>query len=109
MSQLLSLVSYDDHFDHWKSAIFEIIIAAITEPLYGYLEEVVSVRPSSLVFQQNRHISRIDLRHTAIAKLQQPRQQQKQENKKQQVLTEHTAHFFLLGKENTVIQDFFKC
>ena len=49
--------------------------------LYGYLEDVVSVRPFSLVFQQNLHISRIDLRHTATAKLQQPRQQQrKQEN-----------------------------
>ena len=72
---------YDDHFDHWKSAIFAIIIVAITEPPYGYLEDVVSVGPFSLVFQQNRHISRIDLRHTATAKLQQPRQQQrKQEN-----------------------------
>ena len=56
MSQLLSLVLYDDHFDHWKSAIFAIIIASITEPLYGSLEDVVSVRPFSLVFQQNRHI-----------------------------------------------------
>ena len=82
MSQLLSLVSYDDHFDHWKS-IFAIIIAAITEPLYGYLEDVVSVRPFSLVFQQNRHVSRIDLWHTATGKLQQLRQQQrKQENNK---------------------------
>jgi len=81
LSQLLSLVLYDDHFDHWKSAIFAIIIAAITEPLHGYLEDVVSVRPFSSAFQQNHHISRIDLRNTATAKLQQPRQQQKkQEN-----------------------------
>lgn len=81
LSQLLRLVSYDDHFDHWKS-IFVIIIAAITEPLYGYLEDVVSVRPFSLLFQHNRHIWRIDLQRTATSKLQQPRQQRKQENNK---------------------------
>lgn len=103
MSQLLSLVSYDDHFDHWKS-IFAIIIAAITEPLYGYLEDVVSVRPFSLVFQQNRHVSRIDLRHTATGKLQQLRQQQrKQENtvikksNRSKLKIQHT--FFCLQKK----------
>ena len=104
MNQLLSLVLYDDHFDHWKSAICAIIIASITEPLYGYLEDVVSVRPFSLVFQQNRHVSRIDLWHTATGKLQQLRQQQrKQENtvikksNRSKLKIQHT--FFCLQKK----------
>lgn len=58
----------NNHCSHYRASVW-------------YLEDVFSVRPFSLVFQQNRHVSRIDLRHTATGKLQQLRQQQrKQEN-----------------------------
>ena len=58
----------NNHCSHYRASVW-------------YLKDVVSVRPFSLVFQQNRHVSRIDLRHTATGKLQQLRQQQrKQEN-----------------------------
>ena len=78
--------------------------SAITEPLYGYLEDVVSVRPFSLVFQQNRHVSRIDLRHTATGKFQQLSQQQrKQENtvikKSNRSKLEKQHTFFCLQKK----------